>query len=368
MDVDILDEVAMLSPFADGREFVVAGLPRGLHFVQATDHGEVYSARLDVEGVLPTLLCRRDVPGTDPPGALFGPLAYEAGDDAHKGFVIYTDGHGFGKDLLEAAGVELALRAVEHDLVSLEVRPAGDASRVHLDVRTGGDRNVTRRGIELAQSLFIGADYIAARDRRYENAWEHHEKDPVADPSDDVLSALVARVQKATSWVTGHTSRVGHALSARVVLHDAGPELHGTLHVRWRDAAGTIVEVDLDGSLPERKGEHADLTPERGGFAGFLARLGETHVGDAPLDNAYVIDAEPGAKPLLLRARAPLTELGAYNSRFTFDDTRVSSAVRDVPTTGDALEQVIDGSLRVWRAAALYRSGFDVGQHDPFAR
>jgi hypothetical protein len=365
------DEASLLSPYHGARDFSVGviGAVRGLHFLQLPQDGEVYSSRLEIEGELPRLLVRRNRPGEEPPGSIFGPLAYTEDPDLDLSFLIYSEGEGFAHRLLTREEVKEALTDVGTNLQRIEIAPHGDGSQLMVDVKTWGDSAVVHRAVDLSLALVEAADELAGEDHRYENAWELHEQPGPAEVDASALEELKRRTTASTTWVQGQVERSGNALLVHLSLSDGyvGHEpLHGTMHVRWRDEAATSVDVELTGSLAEHVGEHAELTRERGGIRGFLARIGETELGDEPLDKAYVIDAEPGAKPLLLRARDPLVALGHFDTRVTLETTRLKTITRHVTSSEHTLEDVLEQTLQLWRAAALYRAGFDVVLKDPF--
>ncbi|MCC7074419.1 MAG: hypothetical protein IT383_24140 [Deltaproteobacteria bacterium] len=127
-------------------------------------------------------------------------------------------------------------------------------------------------------------------------------------------------------------------------------ELSG--RVALDDGDGDVRGLRLEGQLPAGPGR-VTLTPERG-LAGAVAALREIELGDALIDDAWVVRGDGPA--LLLALAPPLRALAPHAPTVTVDGEvlRVSFGA---PITRAELGTRLHEAFALWERATSYRQG-----------
>ena len=163
--------------------------------------------------------------------------------------------------------------------------------------------------------------------------------------------ALWAQIKRAVRLVTLQAEQVDDAqVVFRAHLLEC-PSVNAQVFV-CPDRSRQDPSVSLNGELPGEWVVTARLRPQTSRFS--LRRFGELEIGDKSVDDAYIIDAKPGATPLLRHLRGPLLRLAEYCEQLEFAPTSVAFHLEKLPTSAPQLAEVVDAALDLWAASVTW--------------
>jgi putative FmdB family regulatory protein len=340
--------------------FYVDGKERGSHGGRRVLARDVYEVSATVDGSLPDLFAetfafratgladRPDHPARVQPG--------ERRRIAVDGVAVWSDGQGFAHALLDAPAVAAAMRALGDRLQTIRVSRRPGRQQTDVAVTTAW---LPAPCIALAEALVRAADDVVARALRFPLAYRRDDgielfasREPSSAAVEDVMRAVAGR----TAWLAGETARRGDAVEARVSLVEGAGEHAGVIRVHMLDATAASTEIALEGELPFVAGAPLYLAPERG-VTGFLSSLFEEKVGDAAIDDAFLVRGNVchahaqcvlSAKDALLALPDATVEVG---------DGRIAALVPRARRTPAELLRSLDSVVDLWRCAVIARHG-----------
>lgn len=188
----------------------------------------------------------------------------------------------------------------------------------------------------------IGAPHVPVRDR--------------PSPLSGVLRALRTELEGAVAHVAAQVERVGERFEVRCAEpFEIGREGALVLRVRWTTHRAERFVVEAEGELPPGAGEdRLTLLPQRGLRGRLTALLGlERVLGDAPLDDAFLIHGDGPALSLMDHARSALLTLAAHSTAIEQHEDRLCLSLEEVPRHGLAAQ--VEAVVELWRAAHRLR-------------
>ena len=163
--------------------------------------------------------------------------------------------------------------------------------------------------------------------------------------------ALWAHIERAVRLVTLQAEQVDDAqIVFRAQLLEC-PSVNAQVFV-YPARHGQSPSVSLKGGLPGEWVVAARLRPQTSRFS--LRRFGELEIGDKSVDDAYIIDAKPGATALLRHLRGPLIRVAEYCDQLELAPSSVTCQLAQLPPAEPALAAIVDAALDLWAASVTW--------------
>jgi hypothetical protein len=327
-------------------------------WARAEHRGDVHVEVVATLGGRLPLLGMRPRTARPPLAAVYGP-ELDVGRFAFDGpFIVRSEALELPARLFDRDAVLAAVGGVVGYLDLLEIRPDPSGVRVAMRIRTGESQTRRDDALRFGRAVIEATRDVIAFDARLTDARAALDDGAVdGEPPEERVQRLVEHVTDATHWLAGHAERVGASIEARLRLGGGGLEQEGRLLLGFRDPEIRSVRLTLHAQLPVAVHDDLRLAPEGRGLTGLLRRLGELEVGDAALDDAFVIRASRDPAPLLLHARGRLLQLGRLGARVDIDETGLLVRVASVDADDDALLAAVEPTLELWWKCACFVAG-----------
>jgi hypothetical protein len=339
-----------------GTELVVDDL-RGVQFLRRCTFmsgvsstlemtGFDYSARVDVDGVLPRLLLvRRFEILSHADAETAGPTVPFSTARLARRYRAATA----APDVLRPFDTESFAEVLGQRSVRIALRPDSDRRTVvEVDVHVG-DGRICEPAVAIAAAVARMAQALAASGAVFA------EKSRDNRPPAERVEALVARVTEAVSWVTGPVARVGDGVEARLAL-DEQPDAPSVLRFDLDgQGKGTVF---FEGRLIERNEKTTRLRPQEG-FLDRLRGLLDQKIDDPAFDDAWVIEGDAVVGKQLAAQAALLLRLRERHAVIEVGPAGLVVRVSAFEDEDAAVVDVVGSILGLWRNLCRGARGFD---------